>query len=307
MAMHTKKFGYFPRSINLQIGSISISDLSDLDQTISDVEQSEYVEKDWIYAPPASRTILGHEGIALQPYTSRVFGLPKTHNIAQSSGDNEEHLDFLIWSFGFFTGMRLTATEAGFVDATPIKPNKLNDFVLSNCTFEDAVELSETFWQKHKADPRMPKRMTGAIHALFLAQYPQNLSYERFIYLYTALDACFAMLCKLRPNATAPKHHASRIEWMCQQFGMEVPSWASAQLVRSEVSVVRNDTIHEALFFEEPLGFAIYGGNQSRSTRNVELEMEALVCRLLVGIFGKHDSEYVKSQVNTRQRHGLKL
>jgi hypothetical protein len=30
--------------------------------------------------------------------------------------------------------MRLTTTEAGFLDATPIEPGQLNDFVLMNCT-----------------------------------------------------------------------------------------------------------------------------------------------------------------------------
>lgn len=307
MSKLSTEFGYYPRLLDVDIGSVKVESLDDLEQTVSDMENSEGIEKDWIYAPLQCRRNLGHDGVEVLPYSSRVFGLPKTHVITHTSADNTEHLDFLIWGLSFFTGMRLTVTEAGFVDATPIKPNKLNDFVLSRCNLADALTLTEAFWRQHKADPRMAKRMIGTIHALFLAQYPQNLSYERFIYLYTALDACFAMIRDLRPIAAAPRNHATRVEWMCDQFGMNVPSWASANNKSSEVSLVRNDTIHEALFFGEPLGFAIYGGNQSPRARNVELEMEALLCRLIVGILSRPDTGYMKSSVMTRQRHGLTL
>jgi hypothetical protein len=47
-----------------------------------------------------------------------VFGLPKRHVIEHAAADSDDHLTFHLWAFSFFTGMRLTATEAGFVDAT---------------------------------------------------------------------------------------------------------------------------------------------------------------------------------------------
>lgn len=301
------EFGYYPSSLDLTVGDITITDLADLDQTVADILQSEYLDKDWIYAPPQGRTALGHEVIAILPFSSRVFGLPKTHEITHANCNGQEHLDFLVWILSFFTGMRLTTAEAGFVDATPIKPGKLTDLVLVNCTMEDALELAERLWQSHKTNPRMAKRLIAAIHALFLAQYPQSLSYERFIYLYTALDACFAMTQELHSKAKQRPNHAERLEWMCQQYGMPVPDWAAPQPKASEVSDVRNDTIHEGLFFGEPLGFAIYGGNTPSGTRNVTLQMQALTCRLIVAILGRPDTEYVKSAVNTRQRHALKL
>ena len=153
----------------------------------------------------------------------------------------------------------------------------------------------------------MTKRLIAAIHALLLAQYPQSLSYRRFIYLYTALDACFAMTQELHPKTKKQRpNHVQRVEWMCQQYGMPVPDWAAPKPKASEVSDIRNDTIHEGLFFGEPLGFAIYGGNTPNETRNVTLQMQALICRLIVAILGRPDTEYVMSKVNTRQRHALK-
>ena len=74
------------------------------------------------------------------------------------------------------------------------------------------------------------------------------------------------------------------------------------------MSIVRNDTLHEALFFEEPLGFALYGGNDPKERAgHVPLQMEALACRLLVALLGKPDVAYVKSSVDTRQMHHLDL
>ncbi|MGE0278814.1 MAG: hypothetical protein AB7R40_25755, partial [Nitrospiraceae bacterium] len=68
------------------------------------------------------------------------------------------------------------------------------------------------------------------------------------------------------------------------------------------------DTFHEALFFNEPLGFSIYGSNQLTTDRaNVTLEMRALVCRLLVAILGKPGVGYVQTPVDTRQLHGPEL
>ena len=57
------------------------------------------------------------------PYASRVFGLPKTHLIEHAEATNQDHLDFHLWALSFFVGMRLTATDAGFLDATPLKPH----------------------------------------------------------------------------------------------------------------------------------------------------------------------------------------
>jgi hypothetical protein len=287
--------GYYPQHCDIRTSSISLVDLPDREQCVAQIEACQNIHNDWLYTP-------------LQPHRARNFGLPKTHVLTHDNADSVDHLEFLVWCIGFFTGMRLTTTERGFLDATPIKPGKLNDFVLSNCALADAVALSESFWQQHAQDKRKIKRVIGIIHALFLSQYPPYLQFEEFMYLYIALDACFALFKSLF-NTSESLPHAARLDRMCQRFGMSTPNWAlpNAQK-KTEVSVVRNDSLHEALFFEQPLGFAIYGGNNpSSQRRNVPLEMRALTCRLLVALFGKLDCDYISSPVNTRQRYGLNL
>lgn len=77
---------------------------------------------------------------------------------------------------------------------------------------------------------------------------------------------------------------------------------------KSEVSIVRNDTIHEALFLDEPLGFSIYGGNQSTiNNGKIILQMQNLICRLLVAILGEPNTDYVKTGIESRMYQSLKF
>lgn len=303
MSAREVPFGYHPRPLDLTAGPVTITSLPDLDEAVAAIEADEGVDGDWIYAPVQLVKNLGGE-VRQRPYSARVFGLPKTHVLRHASPDSDDHLTFHIWTLSFFTGMRLTASEAGFVDATPIKPGKLVDFVLLGPGLPAGIELAEAFWAAHRTDPRRPRLIAAAIHALFLGQYKQALQYERFLLLYTAFDACFALAKSLFPHAKGVTH-ARRVAWMCGLFGMTVPAWADpAAPSGPEVASLRNETVHEALYMGEPLGFALHGVG---SGRNLTLEMEALVCRLLVALLGAPGADYVTSPVNTRQRHGLKL
>jgi len=206
-----------------------------------------------------------------------------------------DHIDFHLWVLSFFVGMRLTAAEAGFLDATPVKPRMLVDFVLHGSGLTRAVELAEDFWTNLE-EPVCAKRFAAAVHALFLGQNPQNLAFEQFTYFYLALDAASA-LAKVGGDIKT-----SRIQRMFEKYGVTTPAWAKPG--NTEVAAIRNCTLHEALFMNEPLGFAGLAGGPSRY---LTLEMRALVCRLLVALIGGEDPDYVQSPVNTRQRHGLDL
>lgn len=292
MPVRSVTLGYYPLDCTHQVDGISLTNLPDCQQNVIDIEASNAVHNDWLYAPQSSTL----------PYCDRIFSLPKTHVLTHENSEGVDHMEFLVWCIGFFLGMRLTTTEAGFLDATPIKPGQLTDFVLSN--LQQAIVLSESFWRQHAQDDRKVKRIEGIIHTLFLSWNPQYLDFEKFTYLYTALDACYALTKSIfAPNASPS--HANRLHWMCQQLGMSTPSWALPTKQGTEISLVRNDSFHEALFFEKPLGFAIYDFSVQQS--NVLLEMQALVCRLIVALLGKPNCSYVRSPVGSRATHGLDL
>lgn len=297
------EFGYNPKRLDLSSGPITITSLPDLARTVADTESSDEVDQNWIYAPAKLVRHLGG-GMSQRPYPARVFGLPKTHVIEHASSDGDDHLIFHLWALSFFTGMRLTSTEAGFVDATPIKPGLLVDFVLRGQGLAEATAIAEAFWVAHRSVPKRAQLFAAAVHALFLGQNPQNLQFERFLLFYTAFDACFALARSLK-NPKERIRHCDRIEWMCSLFGMPTPDWAGqAQPTSATVASLRNETVHEALFMGEPLGFRIHG---TGTNQNLTLEMQSLICRLLVALMGGGLADYVVSPVNTRQLHGLNL
>lgn len=299
--------GYYPERVDISTAQFTLQTHSDFQRAIGLVEGDPDVVKDWIY-PGAQRVKDFMTGKVYEmPYRARVFGLPKAHRLTLHGNQNTDDLEFVVWCLSFFAGMRLTTTEAGFLDATPVKPGKLVDFILVGCNLSDAVQLALDYLAAEAADPRASKRVSAVIHALFLAQFPQSLPFERFQYLYMALDACFKLVaCKQVKMPSVP--HARRIEWICTIMGLPVPSWADSAMGAADLATVRNDAIHEALFFDEPLGFAIYGGNTPGvDTEMVMLQMQALICRLLVAILGKPKIRYVLSPVDTRQVHALDL
>ncbi len=302
------EFGYYPKALEISNERFTIQTLSNLKETVSIIEKDPNIHKDWIYSEEQRSIDFRTREVRTLPYKARIFSLPKTHEIILHNSSRPQDLDFVIWCLSFFTGMRLTATEAGFLDVTPIKPTKLVDFVLVSCTLTEVVELALNYLDLEGDNFHAAKRVMAVIQALFLAQYPHGLPFEQFQYLYMGLDSCFKLISDKQEKKTNISHTA-RLKWMCEKFGIPVPDWAiTNNKNQSEISVVRNEAFHEALFFNEPLGFSVYSGNQhSGSKGNVILEMRNLVCRLLVAILGKSEAEYIKTPVNTRQRHSLTL
>jgi len=305
----TATFGYYPVVCDLGDAQFSIQTLAGHEDTVAAVTGEPSVCGEWIYPGPQRQLDFMSGHVRELPYSSRLFGLPKTHSLTLNGSWSQEDLEFVVWCLSFFTGMRLTTTECGFLDATPIQPGRLVDFVLIRCTLADVVHLALRFLDTERAgDLFAPKRVAAVIHALFLAQRPQAMSFERFQYLYMALDACFALISDKEAKKPRP-NHAGRIEWMCGKFGMQVPPWATpTPHGGTRLAMARNDTFHEALFFDEPLGFALFGGNQrSVEDGRVTLQMKALINRLLVAILGQPDNDYVRMPVNTRGRYALNL
>lgn len=297
-------FGYCPDLLDVSSGAVRISPLAELEETVRRVEASAGVDDGWIHAPNQRVRDLASGQAVAKPYADRVFGLPRTHRLLLAGADGENHIAFHLWGLSFLTGMRLTATEAGFVDATPIRPGTLVDFMLSRTTIAEAVARTEAFWKSARTKPERTGLAAAAIHALFLAQNPRNLQFESFLFLYAALDACYALASTMH---TPPPRlgHARRIGWMCGLFRMPIPVWADPDAPGgAEASVLRNAAVHEAQFMGMPLGFALHGEG---SEANLPLEMEALICRLLVALVWSKDADYVVTGTGSRQCHGLTL
>lgn len=298
----SRPFGFYPAPLRIEAGPIAVRSLPDLDESVDAVLGGEGVEGDWIYAPLKEKSELVTGQIRQMPYSSRIFGLPKTHVIERDCPTGSSHLEFLLWTLSFFAGIRLTACEAGFLDATPVRPGHLVDFVLKGRGLKRALELADSFWMKHRGKPRCAQRFAAAVHAIFVGQYPQALQYEKFIHYYSAIDTCYRLTFDLR-GRQRDVPHGRRIVWMCGELGVKAPDWAGRR-----VASIRNDALHEALFIDEPFGFAVHRSSPGRGIElPIDFEMKNLVCRLLVALIGGDDPSYLGSSVRSRQRRSLSL
>jgi hypothetical protein len=296
------RFGFFPQTLKIDAQNIRVRDLPKLQETIDQVSTSAGVDGDDIFAPPMQiRTFGDYSGVRAAPYPSRVFGLPKTHSIQHDRQDGAQHIEFLVWIISFVFGIRLTTTQMGYLDNTPIKLRRLVDFVVVEKEAAALIELSDQFWLQHKGDSSVSKLICGTIHNLFLAQRKNLLEFEVFSSLYQALEACY-LLTKKVTLTTSDVKHSERTEWVCKKLGLEAPDWAKPGSIPNAINrmvTLRNSLVHEGLYVSEPVGFETQG-NSSRM-----LEMKALVCRLLCSILNFPSRKYIESPVNTRQCFAL--
>ena len=301
------EFGYYPYMLEITTGSIVISTLDDLQKTIEEIKSDPNIDKDWLYSGPQLVRNLGGT-ITKKPYNARIFSMPKTHLFSHSNADNEEHINFHIWGLSFILGTQLSLTEAGFLDAVSLRPGQLTDFKIAYPNVEKAVSLIDQFWITHSKNKKITKRICATLNSLYMSQYPHHLDFEEFNLLYMSLDTCSAITRELHTPSKKHVTHAERIDDMCQIYGIVTPDWAKPQSNKSEISIIRNDTLHEAIFFGEPLGYAIYDNQATgKQYRNVLLEMRALVCRLLVAILFGVNSNYIKSATGTRMKFRLEI
>lgn len=255
------EFGYYPVEVNIETEQFSLLTLPGLNEKVERVNNDKNVVKGWIY--PGNQDVYNlNGGISTMPYSHRVFSMPKTHTLKLKNTSSLETLNFIVWCLSFFKGIRLTTTDAGFLDATTIKPTKLTDFILVGCSEKEVIELALNYINGKHKDAHSPKRIAAVVHALFLSQNPQYLSFEKFQYLYMALDGCFALSWAEHDKAPdkKPPNHYKRLKWMCKIYGLSIPTWVSG---KKNISGIRNDNFHEAIFFGQPLGFSREGANKS--------------------------------------------
>lgn len=296
------ELGYLPTAQDFSVGDITVASLPGLAEKRATMEKSEGVANGWIYAPSQEVSDLRGDG-RVMPYPSRVFGLPKTHALTHATATDPAHLSFLVWMFGFITGMRLTDTKMGFLDATPIRPGTLHDIVWIGHGAQRALSFVDAFWRRHDCDPRISKGLSGVIHALFLSQGPRLLAFERFLYIYTAIDGCYKVWSRMNEGKSAPGGHSARLAWLCAELKTCTPTWIK------DVVDARNNLMHEALFFDEPLGFAGFGGNSPQASQpaNIILELRCLVSRFVCAMLSLPCADYIGSPVNMRRILGVTI
>jgi hypothetical protein len=304
--MASTEFGFYPVRYDVKLAKFEITTLDDFNERVESVISDSRVHADWIYAPLCEVKSLGVPGTRNLPYTSRVFALPKTHRLTHTSED-PKRLSFLIWVFGFLVGIRMSDQKAGFLDAATLRPGMSNDVVWCGRSLQLALTKADDFFECNTRQPAVELAIRAVIHSYLLAHLPTLLDFERFLYLYTAVDAAFAAHNHLHCKTAKVVSHKKRIAYLCESLGLPTPWWADCNT--PYVAQRRNETIHEGLFFGEPWGFMTFGCTQESEMKHrmILLELQKLMCRIIMALLDVRDETYLKSAVDDRQRHGINL
>jgi len=157
-------FGFYPLRLDTDYRDFRIRTRDDFESSVKAVRSEPFIEGDWIYSPPRKIHVFGTNSIKVLPYPSRVFALPKTHTLSHQT-DDPVRLRFLVWCFGFLIGMRMSAEEAGFLDATPIKPGVSNDIVWFGDSLMIALGTADNFFTANATAPKVELTIRAAMHS----------------------------------------------------------------------------------------------------------------------------------------------
>jgi len=287
------KFGFWAMNVDFKVSSVSIRPLPGYDGIIEAVAASRGTYEGWIYAPNVQQTDFVSGRTSELPVPGRVFGLPKTHEMEIDAGQPPGLSRFAIWCLGFFSGMRLTETDMGFLDATPIQPGKLCDFLCTVGELPRAMQPALDFYRSHQGN-EISETLLAAIHALWLSEAPHLLRFERYHYAYIAIDALWFVTTRTVSSPPGRTPHAERIDALARLLGLHLPLWPD--LIKE-----RNNAIHQGLFYGQPLGFF----SDTSVNSNVIVEMQAFICRAVVQLLGVDAAPYIISPCTSYQRHGL--
>src|ERR1051326_5593335 len=174
-------FGFYPLRLDVNCRDFQIKTRDDFEASVRGVKSLPFIEGDWIYSPPRRQYDFGKNSTKVLPYPSRIFDLPKTHTPNHTAND-PLRCRFLICCFGFFVGMRMSDQEAGFLDATPIKPGVSNDIVWLGDSLVSALNAADDFFTANASSPKAELTVRAAVHSYLNSDVPTLLDYERFIH-----------------------------------------------------------------------------------------------------------------------------
>jgi hypothetical protein len=287
--MGTTRFGFWPRQWRVVALDLLVEVLPTNLDVVQSISSNARVFRGWIH-PPLVPASLGEPS----PDIPEAFSLPPTHQLAAAAGwMNDEFANFIIAFLGLIDGMRLIPEGWVHFYKTPIEPTKIGDIACDQREASKALGLASDWWRRANSESR--SLAFGAIHwYCFTASYEHE--FERFAGLYTVLDTLYRVYLLQGGKVIS---HARRPELLATRFRIPVPSWAIVRKNGCDLSLLRNELIHEARFGGKPIGFGF-------PTGSIMLEFGAFVSRLIVATVGV-ECDYIHTSAQTMQMHGLDI
>lgn len=299
---NNKKFGFYPYDKSFDATDIKITPLDDIEHSINEVLWENRIYDGWYYPPivrhrsPRNSLIAPLKPTAVPDTPTDIFQLPTTHMLFHVRDVSDEHLHFLVLSFGLLIGMRLLPEPWRHFYRTPVEEHKLSDLIVGRSDVIFCLAQFDKFYID--AAPELRAVVWSAINTFQMAQSYEH-QFEEFFFQYVTLDTIFRAF-RISQKIATDGRHRDRPKRICEVLEVVLPSWAVLNSDGScELSKIRNEIFHSGAVNGTPLGFGVI-----RPT-SILLEMTALNMRALLALLGI-DTPYVHSEITSRQMHGLR-
>lgn len=246
------EFGFLTRDLDIATPAFSISTIGNWRSARTALESAGHIANGWMYMPRKANS----------PEPNGRYQLPTTHDLQSARYSDPDLQRFVVIVLGFLLGMRLLPEGWGHLHGTAIEVGKCNGIVVLDREISPCLERAADFYLRNSAG-RNVKRLQSAISLIHWSR-GQEQHFDTFSYLYSAIDACWAVcadlhaaaIAQLKPNGRTT--HAERPVIMQQVLGLKLPTIFDPASPTTAASI-RNDLIHEGMVGGHAARPVIYG------------------------------------------------
>lgn len=208
---------------------------------------------------------------------TRRFTAPYNY-IIDGNFESIAHATYCVWCLSFLSGVRLGTIKNEFIDALCIEKNSLGFVVFP----EELIKALNIVYLQftNEQEKLYLDRVMSIVNLIFLSQNKYYERRESYMYLYMALDTCFAIL---RDHSYLDPYigHLKRAAAIADLYTIKRP------IELSNILKYRNDLFHEGLISGKPLGY--------EPVRQNLLFFRNFICKILFCIIGINCTEFIES------------
>jgi hypothetical protein len=286
------KFGFLIDKREFDCSDFSIVIVDEFDEIMSSFYECVQVSNGWIYGPEKELNKSYREKEKFkQPgplVRDSFYRMSATHEIKTNITD-ENHLRFLILGYGFLQGLYLTPEGYSYLGRIPYELGKLNGLLLIKDDYVNGMEIINNYFKSSSEENR--NQMFACIHWFSIGQ--------SFIFEWDKFDAQYKVLDGIyRLSEITGVPHTKRPVELASKYNIELPKWAEldSSEKRSQLSIHRNELVHEAKYAGHPIGY-------SYPSENYSLEFTSFNTKLIAAALGI-DTPYIQADPNDRCQWG---
>ena len=269
------KFGFLIDKKEFSCSDFSFETVDKFDEIMNSFYEYVQVSNGWIYGPEKELNKSSREKEKFKQPGSIVrdsfYRMSATHEINTNITD-KEHLRFLILGYGFLQGLYLTPEGYSYLGRIPYEPGKLNGLLLMKDDYVIGMEIINDYYKSSSEEGR--NQMFACIHWFSIGQ-SFSFEWDRFDAQYKVLDGIY------RLSGITDVPHASRPVELANKYNIKLPKWAELDSTgkKSQLSIHRNELVHEAKYGGHPIGY-------SYPSENYSLEFTSFNTKLIAAALG---------------------